>query len=258
MDKKKIGLALSGGSVLGTAHIGSLRALEENGIRPDYIAGTSIGAFVGAFYAFGFSCDEIEKIALEFKWLDIVDLSLSKYALLSNGKMEKLIKKHLGDRQIEEAKIPLAIVATDIAKGKKVVFKKGPVSKAVMASTCIPGIFKPVEIEKKVLVDGGVLENLPVKTVKKMGAEHIIAIDLNAKHKFKKPGHILDVIIASFHLLMKNSTMMQSKLADWNITPDLSRFNYIDSSQIPDLIKKGYEDTRKFLEQVKNPSPAKT
>jgi NTE family protein len=247
---KKIGLALGGGAVLGAAHVGTLRALKEFNIEISSIAGTSIGAFVAAFYAFGKQWEEIEKIASELSWIDITGLSLSRYGLLTNEKIGKLVTKHIGDKNIEDAEIPLAMVATDITSGKKVVIKKGSVANAVMASTCIPGIFNPTEINGKMLVDGGVVENVPVNTVKGMGAEYIIGVDLNAKHSYAKPENILEVILNSFHYLMQQSEKLQTEKADLLITPNLSDFNRSNTDQVDKLIKKGYEDSIKMLKKI--------
>ncbi|MDZ7797262.1 MAG: patatin-like phospholipase family protein [Candidatus Marinimicrobia bacterium] len=122
---KKIGLALGGGAVLGAAHIGVLKAIEELDIPIHCIAGTSIGAFVAAFYANGKGWEEIRDIAMDLKWLDLSGLSLSKLGLLSNEKMGKFVEKHLGRSTIEDANIPLAMIATNIASGEKIVLQKG-------------------------------------------------------------------------------------------------------------------------------------
>ena len=246
---KNIGLALGGGAVLGAAHVGALRAIDEFDIEINYITGTSIGAFVAAFVAFGKDWKDIKKIASELKWIDITGISLSRYALLSNEKLGELIVEHIGDKNIQDSDIPLAMVATDVSGGGKVILDKGSVAEAVMASTCIPGLFKPVEINKQMLVDGGVVENVPVKTVKQMGAEYIIGVDLNAKHTYEKPDSILDVIINSFHFLMQQSDKFQTEGADLLIKPDLSEFNRSEMNQVDDLMKKGYEDSKKVLKK---------
>ncbi len=247
MKSKNIGLALGGGAVLGAAHIGVLKVIDEIDLKIDYISGTSIGAFVAAFYAFGKNYKEIEDIASELSWIDISNISLSRYGLLSNKKLGKLIVKHIGDKNIEDANIPLAIVATDAANGEKVVLKKGPVSKAVMASTSIPGIFAPVKIDNRTLVDGGIVENVPIATVKNMGAKFIIGVDLNANNNSREPNNILDVILNSFHFIMMQSDKIQIKNADLLIQPDLSSFNRSDTDQVENLMKKGYEDSLKPL-----------
>ena len=250
MKNKKIGLALGGGAVLGAAHIGVLKALEELKIPIDYIAGTSIGAFVAAFYAFDKTWKEIEEIALKLKWIDISGLSLSQYGLLSNEKLGELIIEYIGDKKFEQSFIPMAMVATDISNGKKVVLKKGSVAEAAMASTAIPGIFKPLEIDGKLLVDGGIVENVPIRTLKDMGADYIIGVDLNAKHSYNKPNNIVDVMVNSFHFTLQASAKLQTKDADLLIQPDLSSFNRSDMDQVEALIEKGYKSSINKLKDV--------
>lgn len=247
---KDIGLALGGGAVLGAAHVGVLRAIDEFDIKIKYISGTSIGAFVAAFFAFGKNWKEIKQIATELKWIDITGISLSRYGLLSNEKLGKLILEHIGDKNIQDSDIPLAMIATDVTSGEKIILDKGPVADAVMASTCIPGIFKPIEKNGRMLVDGGIVENVPINTIKGMGAEYVIGIDLNAKHKYDKPDNILDVIINSFHFLMKKSVKLQKEDADLLIEPDLAAFNRSDMSQVDKLMEKGYEDSKKALKNI--------
>jgi NTE family protein len=248
--KKKIGLGLGGGAVLGAAHIGVLKALEENEISISYVAGTSIGAFVSAFYAFKKDLNEIEKIALDLDWFDLSGISLSQSGLLSNKKLGELISEHIGDVHFDQADIPLAMIATDIASGKKVVLQEGKVAKAAMASTCIPGIFIPVEIDDTLLVDGGIVENVPITPLQEMGAEFIIAVDLNARRSHKKPENIIEVLMNAFDFTMMTATKLQSQEADLIIKPDLSGFNMIDTEQTPDLIERGYDEAIKMLKKL--------
>ncbi len=245
-----MGLALGGGAVLGAAHVGVLRVIDEYDIKITHVAGTSIGAFVAAFFAFGKTWKEIREIATELKWFDITGSSLSRFALLSNEKLGELIVKHIGDKEIEDADIPLAMVAADIATGEKIVLKKGSIADAAMASTCIPGIFNPVDIDGKLLVDGGVVENVPVNTLKDLGAKKMIAVDLNSQHSFGAPENILDVIINSYHYTMQAASELQTKEADILIEPDLSDFNRSNMDQVKELMEKGHKDAKKQLKKV--------
>ncbi|MBD3289463.1 patatin [candidate division KSB1 bacterium] len=245
--KKKIGLALGGGAALGAAHIGVLKAIDEFDIPVHYVAGTSIGAFVGAFYAFGKTWQEIEDFARDLDWFDVSRLSLSKYGLLSNKKMNSLFRKILGDVTFEDAKIPLAMVAVDICTGQKAILKSGNIATAVMASTCIPGVFIPVDSEDKLLVDGGIMENVPVATVSEMGAKTIIGVDLLGRHAYKKPGNIVDILINTINISIENSTKLQTGDGNIIIAPDLSAYNIIDTDQTDGLIEAGYTEARKVL-----------
>ncbi|MDX9802387.1 MAG: patatin-like phospholipase family protein, partial [Spirochaetia bacterium] len=195
---KKIGLALGGGAVLGAAHIGVLKVIEEYNISVSYAAGTSIGALTAALFAFGKKWNDIEDIAKNMHWLDISEISLSRFGLLSNRKIGKIITDNIGDVDFEDSPVPLSMIATDITTGEKIVLNKGSVADAVMASTCIPGVFVPVEIDNRLLVDGGIVENVPVATLKQAGADLIIGVDLHAGHARKKPENIIEVLLRSF------------------------------------------------------------
>ncbi|MCF8051138.1 MAG: patatin-like phospholipase family protein [Desulfobacterales bacterium] len=247
---KKIGLALGGGAILGAAHIGVLGALEERNIKISSISGTSIGAFIAALYAFGVSPQEIETKVADLNWLDAAGFSISKYGLLSNEKLGEALKDTLGDVQFKDAKIPLAVVATDIGACKKVILKEGNVAEAVMASACIPGIFIPVEINGRLLVDGGLIENVPISPLKEMGEEMILGVDLNAKRKYQKPEDIIDVLANALDLAIDNATRLQTQEADILIAPELSAYNRADVEKIHDLIKEGYDAAQAILNEL--------
>lgn len=247
---KNIGLALGGGAVLGAAHVGVIKAIKEENLDINFISGTSIGAFVACLYAFGKGLNDIQKIGSELKWIDIAGLSLSRFALLSNEKLGALIEKHIGDRNIEDADIPLALVTTNASSGKKVVLTQGNVAKAVMASTAIPGTFEPIEVDDQLLVDGGVVENVPVSTLIEVGAQFTIGVDLNSNREYERPKNVLEVILNSFHFLMMQSSKLQTKDADLLITPDLSGFNRSDMSQIGSLMEVGYEAAKDRLRDL--------
>lgn len=249
-NNKKVGLALGGGAVLGAAHIGVIKALEEFDISIDFVAGTSIGAFVSAFFVFNKHWKEIQEIALDLNWLDISAISLSKMAILSNDKLGDLIIEHIGDVNFDQASIPCAMVATDISNGDKIILKEGKVSNAVMASTCIPGLFIPVEINKRLLVDGGIVENVPITPLKEMGAEFIIAVDLNAEYSHKKPETIVEVLLKTFDFTLMNATKLQTEEADILIKPDLSSFDRINTDQTKELIDRGYLAAKNVLKKI--------
>ncbi|CAA6801927.1 MAG: Patatin [uncultured Sulfurovum sp.] len=245
--KRQYGLALGGGAVLGAAHIGVLRAIEENEIELTHITGTSVGALIGTLFAFGKSSQEIADIMIGINWRDIADFSMSKLGLFSNDKIGKLIHEHFGDITLEEANIPLGVVVTDLALGEKVLLEKGSAKEAVMASTCIPSIFKPIEKEEMLLVDGGLVENVPLESLRKIGAENAIVVDLNASSQYHKPENFVEVLINSANYFIECRNKIEIYEKDIHITPDLSAFNAIQTSQIEAIIEVGYEEAKKIL-----------
>lgn len=243
----RIGLALGGGAVLGAAHIGVLKAIDELNIHIDYVAGTSIGAFVAGLYAYGKDWEEILSIAEDLSWTDLSGLSFSRMGLLSNKKMGELIRKHIGDVRLEDAPIPLAMIAADIVNMDKVVLSKGSVAEASMASACVPGVFTPVEIDGRLLVDGGLVESVPISPLKEMGADIIIAVDLNSRQNEERPKNMIDILLRTFLITSHTATNYQIREADILITPDLSSFNVVDIDQYPDLVEKGYQEAIRVL-----------
>jgi NTE family protein len=251
MGRKKfnsLGIALGGGAALGSAHVGILKALNELDIVPEYISGTSIGAFVAAHVAFETSIEKIEEIALDLDWLDVTGIKLSRLGLLSNDKLGKQILDHIGEVNIEDSNIPLCMISTDISSGKKIVLKEGPLYKAVMASSCLPGIFVPVEWDDMLLVDGVLCENIPVSPLKEMGAKDIIAVDLTTNREYKRPDDIIDVLSNTFDIGLNNMIKKQVEGDDliW-IKPKLSAYNRADTGETEQLIKEGYEAAMEVL-----------
>lgn len=246
---KKVGLALGGGATLGGAHVGVLRALEETEITIEYIAGTSIGAMVGALYAFGMPVDEIEQIALDLDWPDISGIALSRRGLLTNNEMGKLLDKHLGDVSFKDAEIPFAAVTTDISTGEKVILNEGDVSEAVKASTCIPVLFEPIEYNGHLLVDGGLKESVPLSAIQNMGAEYTIGVDLNAHRNYKRPENILDILNNTLEIALKHLANVNSQEIDLLIQPNLAEFSRSETKDIDKMISEGYKTAKNMLDK---------
>lgn len=250
ISEGSIGLALGGGAALGAAHVGVLRAIEEMDTQVSYIAGTSIGAMVGAFYAFGIPVKEIEKNALDLKWPDISGLTLSKMGLLSNHELGKLLDERLGNVIFEDAQIPLSVVATDIASGEKVLISEGDVSDAVKASTCVPVVFEPVEMNGRLLVDGGLKESVPVSAVKNLGADYIIGVDLKSNRKYRRPENILDVMNNTLEIALQHLANVNPKEIDLLIQPQLGEFSRTDIKNTKEMIKRGYSAAMESFKKV--------
>jgi len=187
---KKIGLALGSGAARGWAHIGVIEALEELGIKVDYVAGTSIGSLVGAYYT-AKKLDSIKRLSLELDWKKIIsflDVVLPKSGLIDGNKVKEFISGHVGLINIEDLEIPFRCIATDLVTSREVVIGSGDIIEAVRSSISVPGIFTPVTKDEMLLVDGGLVNPVPVSTLKEMGAEFTIAVDLNHDiHEKRRP-----------------------------------------------------------------------
>jgi len=184
LSERKVGLALSSGAAKGLAHIGVLEVLEREGIPIDMIAGTSMGAIIGATYAQGKNAIQIKEVALDLGWkklAQLLALTPPKTGFLSGQKIKPLLKEIIGEVDFADLRMPFACVATDIITGEEVVIKQGPVLEAVIASMSLPVIFKAARWQGRYLVDGGVVNPVPVSVLKDMGADFIIAVNVISK-----------------------------------------------------------------------------
>jgi NTE family protein len=249
--KKRIGLALSGGSVRGAAHLGVLEVLEREGIRPDYVAGVSAGSAVGAVYCAGLDLDEVKRVALGLQWRKLSRVTRPRLGFLDGRRLEEYVEEIIGPLQFEELEIPFAAAAVDIVRGELVVLKEGPVAPAVRASCAVPGVFTPVERGEQILVDGGVLNNLPVSVVRDMGADYVIAVDLLPPTIWgAKPRNLFEMFYISFYTLLR-AAHSEAPEADCLIVPAIGQFNWVDFSQAAALIEKGREAAEAKIEQIK-------
>ena len=193
--KPTIGVALSGGAVRGAAHIGALRALEQAGLRPDRVAGTSIGAIIGAAYAAGRSTHDLERLFSGLDWFSLVRPTIRlKKSLVDNRRMAEFLRDELRLTTFEALAIPFTAVACDLQSGASVRLDRGDLVRSVRASSALPGIFPPEEIDGRMLVDGSVVQNLPVSVVREMGADLVIAVDLlPAGSGARRPDNLLEI-----------------------------------------------------------------
>ncbi len=251
-NSRKVGLALSGGSALGMAHIGVIKALQEQAIPIDFVSGTSAGALVAAAVAFEVPLNKMIEVSKKLNWKNISVFGYSKMGLNSNKPLEEIVEEMVGKEKIENARLPLAIVATDIDTGEEIVFREGSVAKAVMASTCIPGFYTPVEIKGKRFVDGGLVENLPLSPLEAMGAKIKIGVNLESHKKFRKVKNVLDVIKNSYTIMMKpQSLFLEKKSEIILIKPRLEKFQASDFEKIEDLMQAGYDAALLAIPKIK-------
>ena len=214
----KIGYVLSGGGIRGIAHFGAIKALEEQGIKPSIISGASAGAIVGAFYAAGYKPKEIIAIINEVKIFNPQHFKIWKAGLFDMGSFESIFLKYFPENTFESLNLPLYVAATEIKKGEIKYFSEGNLSKALMASSCIPIVFQPVEYLGMTLVDGGVLNNFPIEPL--FGnCDKIVGVHVNAIDKTDQKIHMKDVLDRTFHLSLNNSAYLKSHKCDLLIDP---------------------------------------
>ena len=210
-----VGLALGSGGARGLAHVGALKVLTQADIKADYIAGTSIGAIIGAWLALGKSLDELEALCLSFDrakaWRQFVDMGNPRYSFLAGRKVKKFVQSIFGQQQFTDCQIPLAIVTTDLANGQEVVLRQGSIAQAVLASIAIPGLLPPVKTGHRYLIDGGSTNVTPASVVAKMGAQVIIAMDLSVRPsaRFKTRPTLFTTLAQAYTIIREQSVKYQ-------------------------------------------------
>ena len=256
-DKRlKIGLALGSGGAKGLAHIGVIKALEENGIPIDFIAGASIGAMIGGFYASGLNIKEIEEIALSTNWSKVLSILFEpsfKKGLIGGKKVKTFIENHIDGKNFEDCKIPFMAVATDLKTGEIVTLDKGELASAIRASASIPLIFKPAEIDNRVLADGGLSAPVPAEIVRRMGADIVIAVNLDKYYRDEiwKPGWY-DIANDSLNILRHHLALSDVLTADIVVDIDLGKNDYwYKFVNGQDKILAGEKAVQKILPQLK-------
>ena len=253
--KKTLGFALGSGGSRGVAHVGFLQAMEEAGIRPDYISGCSMGSVVGSAYASGMSAEEMHRAVTSLRFFDLVDVTRKPGGFLDTRKMRKILARYVGDVQFDELKIPFTCVALDMISQKIVQFKEGSVLDAVVASSSIPAVFKPTEREGMRLVDGGVLTRVPVCEVKKMGADVVVAMDVmgNKPCREKCPNPIVvlsDIIEIMDNYRMDEYKKKNKKKYDLWLEPALGNMNQYSFKNISFAYAEGYKIGKANAEKI--------
>jgi NTE family protein len=247
-----IGLALGGGFARGIAHIGVLKVLEEAGIPIRVVTGTSVGALIGAAYCSGLSCDELNEVAHAVRFTTFARWTLSRYGFASNDRMVAFLDRTLKVKTFEELRIPLGVAATDFNTGEGVVFHSGAITDAVRASCAYPGMFLPVEIRGRYLIDGMLSHPVPTRPLREMGAERVVAVHLKSTWaNGGAPRHLLDVIGQSFAIAQDAMSGLWRDAADLVIEPDVAGFAYDDFKRADELIHAGETAMRNALPEVR-------
>ncbi|MEC3882673.1 patatin family protein [Halobacillus litoralis] len=253
MARPKIGLALGSGGARGFAHLGVLKVLREHDIPVDFIAGSSMGALVGSFFAAGQRIEDMYKLAFTFKRKYYLDFTVPKMGFVAGKRIKEYIRLFTFGKNIEDFQTPMSIVATDLYAGEKKIFTTGPASEAVRASIAIPGIFVPEKINDRLYIDGGVIDRVPVSVVKDMGAAFIIAVDCAHFDSDPNINSIYDVITQSIDIMQDElvTAIGVSSDADVMIKPDVSKFSSRAFTKIQEIVEAGEKAAEEVIEEIK-------
>ena len=257
INNKKLALVLSGGASLGFAHVGVLKLLEENGIKPDIITGTSAGALIGGAYAMGMPVDEIENNILEFHRNKIIDIKFVPFlgdSVLISKKIDKYLNNVFKDFKIEDSKLKFVATAVDLDKGKLKYFKRGLMWQAVRASISVPGVFTPFTIGNNKYIDGGIMDNLPTSIAKDLGADIVIAVNvLDYENALLEPKTLIHSLFNALTLSQKEIVRIKTR-ADFILNiklKDVGLFSFKREESIRS-IKEGYLQAKRKLKDIKN------
>lgn len=256
----KLGLALGGGAARGFAHIGVIQVLEEAGLRPDFVAGTSAGSVVAALYASGKTGAQLQQIGESMEEAAITDWTLPVFnsGILRGDALAKYVNQQVGGRSIENMTVPLGIVATDLYSGEMMVFQRGDTGLAVRASSAVPAIFQPVKISGRSYVDGGLVSPVPVRAARRMGAQVVLAIDITSPPDSSGSEGTLAVLLQTASIMGKSINAFELKEADVVIRPDLRAVSSADFSSRKKAIEAGRRAMLELLPQLRAAILAKT
>lgn len=254
----RIGLALGGGAARGFAHIGVLQVLEEQGIKPDLIVGTSAGSVVAALYAAGKTPAELTTMAMSLDESTITDWVFPGRSFLKGEALAKFVRNLTGGKQIESMRLPLGIVAADLQTGQPILFRKGDPGTAVRASSSVPGVFAPVKIGEREYIDGGAVSPIPVRFARQMGADVIIAVDISAIPEGQSTKGAVDILLQTFNIMGHAISQYELKDADVVMRPKLEGIGSAEFTARRLSILAGREAALMVMPQLKEKIAAKT
>lgn len=247
-----LGVALSGGGAKGFAHLGVLQALNEKGLYPEIISGTSAGAFAGVLYADGYSPKEILSFFQKKVFREFAEFAIPHGGFFKSDGFCTFLKKHLRAKTFEELKVPLYAVTTDIEHGESKVFSSGSLIPAIVASCSVPIVFRPVEINKRFYVDGGLLKNFPVSTIRDE-CYKVVGVNVSPLTKAEFRSSIKYIAERSFHYMSVSNTMLDRSLCDYLIeSVSLSKYSMFDLEHTNEIYQAGYDLTMEFFEEKKD------
>ncbi|WP_235333997.1 patatin-like phospholipase family protein [Aquabacterium sp. NJ1] len=254
----KIGLALGGGAARGFAHIGVLQVLEEQGIKPDLVVGTSAGSVVATLYAAGKTPAELTNMAMTLDESTITDWVFPGRSLLKGEALAKFVRNLTAGRQIESMRMPLGIVAADLQNGQPILFRRGDPGMAVRASSSVPGVFEPVKIGGREYIDGGAVSPIPVRYAKQMGADIVIAVDISAIPEGQPTKGAVDILLQTFNIMGHAISQYELQDADVVMRPKLEGIGSTEFSARRLSILAGREAALMVMPQLKERIAART
>ena len=247
----RIGLALGGGAARGFAHIGVIKVVEEEKIPVTAVSGTSVGSLMGLLFCAGKSWKEIEEVSRPLRWRDLLSLRLSGKGIYCTDKLERLIEGVLGPIRFEDLEIPLTVVAVDVSTGEEVILAAGQAAAAVCASTAVPGVFCPRQIDGRLLIDGGMRNSVPADVVRRMGADITVGVDLNRDRvKRRNPASAWQVVSNTVGIVINNNLAPGKGSADILVAPDLFGFGYRSLDNKGEMIRRGEAAMRGALPEL--------
>ncbi|HKM39337.1 MAG TPA: patatin-like phospholipase family protein [bacterium] len=253
MGRSGIGIALGAGAARGLAHIGVLQVLETEGIDIHYVAGASIGSLIGAFFAAGIELDRMEQLAASLRLKHLVDFGglPGKGGVIQGEKLRQLLNTFLRGLTFDDLRLPFAAIATDLTTGEEVAFRQGSVVTAIMASCAIPGVFVPVRTSGRILVDGGLVDRVPVRILHKMGAGKVIGVDVGPNLRSGRFRSAVEVTMQAFDIMQEVIVRLKTSRADVLIRPEVGDFSLIRLDKATELIKLGRKAAIKSVPIIK-------
>lgn len=248
----RLGLALGGGAARGFAHVGVIQVLEQAGIRPDLVVGTSAGSLVAALYASGMNAAELERAALAMEEATLTDWTLPFVGrgVLRGEALTRYVRKAVNGKLIEQMQIPLGVLATDLSNGQGIVFRRGDTAQAVRASSAVPGVFSPVGIAGREYVDGGLVAPVPVRQAREMGAEVVLAIDISSAPDGNRADGSLEVLLQTFAIMGQSINRHELADADVVVRPALKGVGSADFAARKRSIEAGRAAMKAALPQL--------
>ena len=249
----RLGLALGGGAARGFAHVGVIQVLEEAGLRPAFLVGTSAGSLVAALYASGKTPADLVRVAQSMQEAEITDwmLPILNRGALRGEALARYVNTQVGGRTLEQMSIPVGIVATDLGNGDAITFRRGNTGAAVRASSAVPGVFQPVRVADREYVDGGLVAPVPVRQTREMGANFVIAVDISSDPEGNPSGDTFQILMQTFAIMGKSINQLALKEADWVVRPALSGVKSADFSARMRSIEAGRAAMREALPGLK-------